>query len=135
MNVATYAQFTFSDGEFLSPSNANCACPNERLIFNCTAIGGEATTWGGSAFDCQGNQNEIILLHNSYSGQGALGECNGGTISGWSVGVDEKMSYFTSQLNVTVSDELNNKTVTCSVSSNSVMSPIGGSQLKVAGMS
>ena len=107
-----------------------CACPGQNLIFTCTIVAGRVTIWRGSAFDCPGNQNEIQLLHNGFSNPGALvGECNDGAIVAESVGVNG--TCYTSQLNVTVSRRLHNKTVTCSESSNS--NEIGKSRINVAG--
>ena len=104
-----------------------CACPGEVLTYTCTVDGGNVTIWGGSALiDCAGNNDsEIKLYHRDPE---AMGECNDGYILGQSV--DVKGSCYTSQLNVTVSNGLNNTTVNCS--SDSVMH-IGESLIRVAG--
>ena len=117
--------------EFVSPANTNCACPGERLIYTCIAVtneSGRATVWSGSAFDCAGS--EITLLHTRFNDETYSRECNHGAILGRSVGVDG--SCFTSQLNVTVSTGLNNKTVMCFLDSE--MQHIGESLITVAGM-
>ena len=110
--------------QFISPANATCACPDEVLTYSCT-VNGSVTMWGGSAFDCAGNG--IILGHENFIG-GTSGECNDGAIVGQSV--DVSGAYYTSQLNIIVSDGLNNKVVTCSSDS---MTYIGESLIEVAG--
>jgi hypothetical protein len=107
------------------PANATCACPGEVLTYTCTVDGGNATIWGGPAFDCAGNS--INLTHLSFK-NGTSGKCNDGAILGESVKVDGTL--YTSKLNVTVSNALDNKIVTCS----SDLKPnIGKSKIKVAG--
>ena len=131
MKLLTHTISAFSARqEFVSPTNTNCACPGEKLIYTCSAVtneSGRATVWSGSAFDCAGS--EITLLHDRFS-DGTIRECNGGAILGRSVSVDG--NCFTSQLNVTVSTGLNNKTVKCFLDSE--MQVIGESLITVTGM-
>ena len=86
------------------------SCPGDVLTTECATIGGGATVlvWLGTAIQCgYSSTNEIILFHVSrYST-----ECNNGTIAARILGVVNN-SYI-SQLNVTVSPELNNTTVEC----------------------
>jgi hypothetical protein len=100
------------------------------LSYTCTVEGGNITIWSGSAFDCA--ENEIILCHNEFD-NGTSGECNDGGIIGQSVNIFGA-HYYISQLNILVSNELNNKTVNCSSDSeiynNSI---IGESWINVAG--
>ena len=98
-----------------TPDFSNCTCPGDQLTFECTSFGGIATVWHGSAFNC-GYQDglkvrdEIILIHNRFN-SGVEGECgNSGQILAQSVGV-ENNTYFTSVLNVTVSTDMNNRTI------------------------
>lgn len=94
------------------PNNSRCACVGDILTYKCTAIGGGATLWGGTTFNCPTLRNEILLRHSQFSSpEGTTGECNNGAIIGKSTGVEN--NCYTSQLNVTVSGSLNNKTVTC----------------------
>ena len=81
------------------------------LTYTCTVEGNRSTIWSGSAFDCAGN--EIILHHSRFPGEGVTGECNNGTIIAHSVRVEDN-SHYTSQLNVTISSGLHNKTIICS---------------------
>ena len=86
----------------------HCACPGDQLTFKCTADGGVATVWHRSAFDC-----EIILRHSRYSSErGAAGSCSDGDILAQSIGVVNN-NHFISQLNVTVSTDMHNKTIEC----------------------
>ena len=98
------------------PPNLLCACPSDRLRFNCTIIIGEdrigATIWSGTALTgCDGNR--IQLRH---SNENAVGQCNKGALSARSFVVG---NCATSELNVTVDSSLNNKTVECELTSNS----------------
>ena len=79
------------------------------LTYNCTVVGGGATLWSGTAFNC--STNEIILRHNQFN-DGTSKECNQGAIIAQSIGVQD--TCFTSQLCIIVSTALNNQTVKCS---------------------
>ena len=114
------------EGQLESPANVTCACSGEVLTYTCTIDGGNATIWGGSAFDCAGNA--IELTHLSFA-NGTSGKCNNGAILVQSVKVDK--TFYTSKLNVTVSNGLDDKTVTCSSDLKSNI--IGESKIKVAG--
>ena len=84
------------------------SCPGDALTTECAIMGDGATVWLGTAFQCKDSSNEILLLHRlfgeSYS---YIHTCNNGA----ALGVVND-SYI-SQLNVTVSLELNNTTVVC----------------------
>ena len=128
VNYSLYLCFS-ANNELFSPPKVGCACPNEHLIFNCTAVGSLGSTiWRVAAFDCV--QNEIILRHSEYNSVGTTGLCNGGAINGTSIRVEG--NCYISQLNVTVTPELHNKTVTCLVTSSGVISPISNVSVIVA---
>ena len=93
------------------PDNTQCTCPSDLLTYTCTAVGGGTTLWGGTAFDCPSTANEIILRHSLFAVRGAFGDCNNGAIVGRSLRVEN--NCYISQLNVTISTSLNNKTVQC----------------------
>ena len=96
----------------MSEETNDCAFDGDTLTFNCTVLSsaGGATVWMGTAFDCP--NNEITLLHSLYkSGQGAIGVCNNGAIVAQSLGVED--SYYTSQLNITVTSNMIGKNITC----------------------
>ena len=76
-------------------------------------MGGGATVWLGTAFQCDGNTHGFIALRHTQFGRSHKpeGTCNNGAIIARAIGVVND-SYI-SQLNVTVSTELNNTTVEC----------------------
>ena len=90
-----------------------CVCPGDKLIYGCTVQGtaNGATIWTGTAFSgCR--QNVILLQHHHFiSTRGTIGICNNGDIVGQSLGVQG--SNYTSQLNVTITQETAGKTITC----------------------
>ena len=97
----------------------------------CTVIGTRsgATIWAGSAFSCAGN--EISLRHESFFQSGGISkDCNRGAIVGKSVSMINE-TCFTSELNVTVSTELNFTTVSCSLDSGT--QPIRTALITLAG--
>ena len=68
--------------------------------------------WSGTAFSCQ--SGEISLRHGRF--MDAVGSCNNGAIIGR--GVTSEGNQYTSRLDVTMSNDLVGKTVTCSVDDN-----------------
>ena len=88
-----------------------CACVGDRLIYNCSVMGGTSTLWRGTAFDCFMVGSEIILRHSQFASNQAFGICNNGDIVGHGLAVENKC--YTSQLNLTVGKNFNNKTVKC----------------------
>ena len=93
-----------------SPPNVNCTCPGEVLTFTCIINEGGTTLWTGTAFSC--NLNEILLRHSQFSVPGGTsGSCNNGAITGRSIGVTN--GCYSSELNVTVSPNLNGRTILC----------------------
>lgn len=99
----------------VSTSNAFqvTSCPGEVLTIQCAIMGGGATVWQGTAFQCDGNNRDIIVLRHTQFRRSYKpgGICNNGAIVAQAIGVVND-SYI-SQLNVTVSPELNNTTVEC----------------------
>ena len=89
-----------------------CTCVGYTQSYQCTVSGGGDTTWQGSAFNCTQEHNLIRLRHSKYSTNlKAVGECNDGLIRASSVRV--LGSLYTSMLNITVGQEMNNKSVEC----------------------
>ena len=110
---------------------SDCACPSYRVTYECTVQGTENgfTVWRGSAFNCV--SNEITLRHRLFmSEQGALGECNGGSILGRSFRITGG-SFYTSQLSVRVSPEVAGKTVEC-VLDDIIFTSIGNATVNVS---
>ena len=82
------------------------------MVYECTVTGGIFTVWGGSAFECAGNE---ITLSNSEFGSvpPPAAVCNSGNIIGR--GITQQNNCYTSQLNVTLSEGLIGRTVTCGI--------------------
>jgi hypothetical protein len=88
----------------------DCACPEDQLVYECSVQGGVATVWQGSAFDCGLASDNIILRH---SRSNSVGVCNNGRLMAQIV--EAFNGTFTSQLNITVIEDMNNKTIECAV--------------------
>ena len=71
----------------------------------------------------------IILRHRLFASDQAFGICNNGDIIGCGLGVVN--NCYTSQLNVTVRESFNNKTVQCFLTSSEGIRIIGESILSV----
>ena len=110
----------------LQNNEERCICPGDTIMFECTVIGSSATIWTGSAFQCLAKG--IILRHSTFS-RGASGDCNDGAIVATSIGVAD--NNYTSQLSVTVSQDMNNRTVECVRHSNPVHT-VGSSTIVLA---
>ena len=104
------AEGTFMAAERKYLEAIDCACPEDQLVYECSVQGGFATVWRGSAFDCGLASNSIILRHNNPT---SIGVCNNGRLVAQIV--ETFNGTFTSQINVTVSEDMNNKTVECAV--------------------
>ena len=48
---------------------SECVCPGRELRLECTVVGGFATVWSGTAFDCEAQGNEIVLCHSQFLNQ------------------------------------------------------------------
>lgn len=113
---------------FQEPPNANCACQDDVLVYQCRVVGPGSTKWNGTAFSC--NDNEIILRHSLYGGPGGTsGECNNGAIVGRSLEVAG--NRYTSQLSVSVGDEVSSNTTVRCVYNGNTAQVIGTSTLKI----
>ena len=88
----------------------NCICPGYTLTLECTVNGTQfgATYWRGNFSDCT---NGIVLLHNSNRFTFDKGDCNDGSIVGQGLAVDG--SCYTSQINITIDNEINGKSIEC----------------------
>ena len=88
------------------------SCLGDILTIECAIMGGGATVWQGTAFQCDNNLDIIDLRHSQFRGsQKPEGTCNNGAIVARAIGVVN--DSYVSVLNVTVSSELNNTTVEC----------------------
>ena len=77
-------------------------------------MGGLATIWRGSAFNCEDSANMIVLLHSQFRPSSMAKTCNNGVISGRGVRVVN--SFYTSQLSIKISFDLIGKTIECAQS-------------------
>ena len=93
-------------------SAIDCACPEDQLVYECSVTGGFATVWRGSAFDCGLASNEIILRHSRLNPVAECSNANGHLVAQIVEAINDT---FTSQLNVTVSEDMNNKTIECAI--------------------
>ena len=97
-------------------------------MYEGNVCGGNATftVWSGSVFQC--TSGEITLSHSDFERTGNVsGVCNEGKIVGRIESA--KNECYLSQLNVTFSDELQNRTVVCSVDNGTHASEIGSAVL------
>ena len=88
-----------------------CDC---NLAYQCTVSGSGTTVWQGSAFTCDNNNDGTLQLRHSQFANGSLiRECNSDDriITARAVGV--MGDNYTSQLTMSVTPEINNKTVQC----------------------
>ena len=84
-------------------------CPGDVLTYKCIVPGGTATEWRGSALDC--DNNTILLYHDHFQYGNASGWCNSNTIVGQ--GLYRDGNHYVSILNVTLTPNLNGKTIEC----------------------
>ena len=94
-------------------ATSDCACVGQSYTYRCSVNGGsgDLTVWSGSVIEvgC-----EIVLYHNRYeSMSGASGECNNGAVFGQSI--EAINNSYTSQLTIQVNNDLDRRTVECSV--------------------
>ena len=110
---------------------SGAACPGNLLTYECDITGPGNTIWNGTAFYCPLKSNETILRHSQFSSEsGTSGNCNDRTlIEARSLGVIN--NCFSSQLNITITSDLKNKTIRCSHSSAKIVA-IGEVQVPVA---
>ena len=108
-------------------SSTTCLCPGDNLRFECTIVGKGTTLWTGSAFmTC----DYIALLHSRFT-QGTSGTCNSGSLIGRSVGVES--GCYTSQLNITISRELDESSIECVHDNGTQLLTVGTSKVKLKG--
>ena len=121
--------FIISATTGLTPVSTQCACAGDKLIYNCSVVGGGSTIWSGTVFDCPQARSRITLRHSLFTSNQAFGICNNGDIEGR--GLEVVNNCYTSQLNVTVRETFNNKTVQCILNSNQGTREVGQSLLSV----
>jgi hypothetical protein len=71
-----------------------------------------ATVWEGTAFDCPATSDEIALRHSQFNSPERLsGDCSDGRLIAYAI--REEQNCYISQLNATVSADLNGTIVVC----------------------
>ena len=110
-----YTSLTSANSTLTCDYHDKYLCPDDVLTFVCSASDGAATIWRGSFFtDCPDTGgSEIILRHSRFENGSYSATCNDGTVIAYSTEVINN-SYI-SQLNVTVSPDLDTGTVKCSL--------------------
>lgn len=86
-----------------------CICQGYNVTYECTVVGPGSTVWRGSSLQGCSN-NQITLFHGQFS-RGTVVRCNGGSVVGRSVRVDD--NCYTSQLEIFVGANLIGTTVSC----------------------
>ena len=78
-------------------------------------FGAGVTVWNSTFFDCQDGRTEIQLRHSRYDDVDSPPhtDCNGGAVIAKSIGVID--NCYTSQLIVTIGEDMVNKTIECSI--------------------
>ena len=97
---------------FSIQNDPGCLCPGYTVTYQCSIVGGGTTVWQGTAFQCSGLNRHLSLRHSKFNvSVKPYGGCNNGAIIAHAIGVVD--NHYTSQLNVTLSPEMNNRTVEC----------------------
>ena len=92
----------------------SCTCPGHELVFECTFQGGITTTWQGTIFDAC-TDNHIDLRHSQFNSNGTQNRSINCSDTGmiFSQPISSPNHEYHSQLSLTYSQQLNNKTVDC----------------------
>ena len=102
----------------INSDHVGCVCPGDSVQYECTVCsryyGPGLTVWIGSAVMCneRGNANEIVLVHSRFSSDnGTSIDCSEGRVTVHIIGVVN--NCYISQISLTVSEEIINKTIGC----------------------
>ena len=106
-----YTVFTDCDNSSRLVQLDDCTCIGYTQTFECSAIGAGFTIWNSTFIDC--TRNEIPLHHSQYIVHESqiIRECNHGAVIAKIVGV--LGDCYTSQLIVTIGEEVINETIEC----------------------
>ena len=114
--VASCSLYTASNELPLATNNCTC-----NFIYQCTVTGRGGTVWQGSVFHCDDSDGSLTLLHSQFASE-IERECNGGDVVARAISVNG--SNYTSQLSLTVTPEMNKKTVECAYDNGSSVSVV-----------
>ena len=101
----------------------DCTCQGFNQSFQCVVMGGGATIWRGSGFECAATNHEIALIHRV----GTQRKCNNGAIVGRVIRTEN--NHYISQLNVTVNSQLNGSSIICAHDGGEATNIVGSSLL------
>ena len=102
-----------------------CLCPGHEATYECSVDDGVTTTWQGTALqECR--DGSIILRHSQFASGHNTNETCGTTGEVIGRSVSSNNNSFTSQLTLTISEKIFNKTIECagnilSLSSESIL--------------
>ena len=116
----------FGQGTLILPlertDGSSCVPEGDTVVYNCTVtditMGGLSTIWQGSAFNCSGSGNRILLTHRLY-GMSITQSCSNGALVG--EGIGNNGNAYTSQLSVTADTDLNGTTIECVLTPSTVV--------------
>ena len=114
------------EDNYLAITPESCTCPGVVLVFECTVDGDGGTFWQGTALqECL--QNRILIRHSQFRGDGHI-DVNSCGASGTIVvrTISAVNNSFTTQLTITVNQQLNGSTIECTSDSGRY---IGSSQI------
>ena len=122
-----------TDFTLLIPNDGGYVCYGQILTYQCTACGGVATVWRGTAFECEDAANQISLPHFNFAL--TTGECTSGDIMAY--GVHAANGCYTSNINITMSHNVLGKEIQCTLDdgSSQTLLNIGNSTIPTIGIS
>ena len=123
-NIGFELKTISSSAQFMATND--CTCQGYNLMYECNVIGGVATVWKGTIFDCSSSGNEVVIFHSINSTSQRPQVCNNGAITGHII--REENGIYTSQLMVQVGTESNRSTIICAQDTG-VNTPVIGSTL------
>ena len=118
----------YTEHNFLSITPELWTCPGDELAFECTIDGDAGTYWRGTALE-ECYQSRILIRHSQFhsGGHTKRRSCGAsGTVIVHTISVMNKS--FTTQLTITVNQQLNGMTVECESDKGSV---IGRTQISL----
>ena len=116
----------FGQGTFILPlertDGSSYVPEGDTVVYQCTVtditMGGLSIIWRGSAFDCSGSGNTILLAHSMY-GMSITESCTNGALVG--KGIGNNGNNYTSQLSVMANSDLNGTTIECVLTPSTVI--------------
>ena len=104
----------------LMSTATGCLCAGSNLQLLCSVVDGVTTVWTGSAIADQcSNSDNIILRHSGFSGTVSR-SCNSEAVIARSLPSLSNVSAdcYTSQLSISITDNLNGTDIRCQIDNN-----------------